>query len=442
MIDDRLAYIDQATFLSWEATGRAQLAQYAWVYERPVDMDAVRRFHRDFGYGLAGRLIEPSRLPFGRHRWVSALGPAGPLDVAEPRPPGDLGAWIEERSQTRVDPVHGPGWHLGVLPMTDGTTAITLVVSHCLLDGNASLRAVADAVHGERRDLGYPAPRSRGPLAATASDARQAARDLPEFLRTVGCAARFAYRRRGEISSSGASRPVTTPASDGEVVMPAVSAIVDARDWDAKAAALGGTTYSLLAGFGALLGKRLGRVRPDGTVTTLIAIGDRDGDADRRANALKIATATIDPTDATTDLAATRQAVREAFAIVRNTTDETHALLPITPYVPKRAVRRTADVLFGDLPVSCSNLGEVPPDMARPDGADATYVLFRPADQCVSRAALERNGGQLVLAAGRVVDTVSIGVIGYEVGAPNTREWLGECVNRTLAEFDLKATLI
>ena len=71
---DRLAYIDQATFLSWQATGRA-LAQYVWVYERAVDLAGVERFHRGFGHGLAGRLIEPSVLPFGRHRWVSAAGP-------------------------------------------------------------------------------------------------------------------------------------------------------------------------------------------------------------------------------------------------------------------------------------------------------------------------------------------------------------------------------
>ena len=85
-------------------------------------------------------LIEPSVLPFGRHRWVSATGPAGPLDVADTRPPGELGDWIDERSQLPVDPVRGPGWHLGMLPMSDGSTAVTLVLSHCLLDGGASLR--------------------------------------------------------------------------------------------------------------------------------------------------------------------------------------------------------------------------------------------------------------------------------------------------------------
>ena len=143
-----------------------------------------------------------------------------------------------------------------------------------------------------------------------------------------------------------------------------------------------------------------------------------------------------------TDLTAARSAVRAALSSLRDGADEKHALLPITPFVPTRAVRRTADVLFGDLPVSCSNLGEVPAEIARVDGTDAEFVLFRPVDQGVTRTALERAGGQLVLAAGRIGGSVSIGVVGYEVEAENTREWLAEKVVRTLADFGLKGVIV
>jgi hypothetical protein len=443
-MSDRLDYIDQATFLSCRATGRDQLVQYVWLYTHPVDMDRLRSFHRDVGHGFAGRLIEPSPLPFGRHRWVAATGSVAPLDVAEVRPPSQLGAWIEERSQQRIDPVQGPGWHLAVLPMSDGTTAVTLVASHCLLDHGASVRTLIDAVNGGRRDFGYPPPRSRTRRAAVAADLRQVVRDLPELGRTVVAAAKFAYRSRREISSSGTSRPsASAHGVDGSLVLPAVSAIVDVGDWDARADDLGGTGYSLLAGFAALLGERLGRVRPsDGAVTLLIAMSDRGGDDDRRGNAMKIASATVDPGPVKADLTAARTAVREALTTLRAGPDEKHALLPITPFVPTRAVRRTADVIFGDLPVSCSNLGEVPPEMARVDGTDAEFVLFRPVDQGVTRSALERAGGQLVLAAGRIGGSVSIGVVGYELGAENTREWLADKVVRTLTDFGLKGTII
>jgi hypothetical protein len=443
-VSDRLAFIDQATFLSSLATGRAQLVQYVWVYTHPVDMERLRRFHRDVGHGFAGRLIEPSILPFGRHRWVAATGPAAPLDVAEVRPPSQLGAWIEERSQRRIDPVRGPGWHLGVLPMTDGTTAVTLVASHCLLDHGASVSTLVDAVNEDPRDFEYRPPQSRTRRAALASDARQVARDLPELGRTVVTAAKFAYRSRREISASGTSRPSAAVAgADGPLVLPAVSAVVDVQDWDARASDLGGTGYSLLAGFAALLGERMGRARPsDGLVTLLIALSDRGGKDDRRGNAMKIASATVDPTPVTTDLTTARSAVREALSTMRSGPDERHALLPITPFVPTRAVRRTADLIFGDRPVSCSNLGEIPLEMARADGTDAAYMLFRPVDQGVTRAALERTGGQLVVAAGRVAGNVSIGVVGYEVGAENTREWLGDRVVRTLTDFGIKGTII
>jgi hypothetical protein len=280
-------------------------------------------------------------------------------------------------------------------------------------------------------------------LAALVSDARQVIRDLPEFGRTVAHAAKYAYRRRGEISSSGASRPPAVGEADRAVVMPAVSAIIDQPQWNARAKSLNGTSYSLLAGISSSLGARLGRVSPvDGTVTLLVAVSDRDGLEDRRGNAMKIATATVDPTPVTTDLTATRSVLRTALAEVRGVPDDTHALLPLTPFMPRRAVVRTADLVFGDLPVSCSSIGEMPPEIAHPDGTDADYIMFRPADQNVMRNGLERAGGQLVVVAGEIAGIVSIGVVGYEVGAPNTREWLADQLVATLTDFDLKATVI
>src|SRR6478735_8736413 len=128
--DRPLDFVDQALFLGLRATGQAAAMQMVWIYDHPVDMDGVRRFHDNFGYGLAGRLIEPSALPFGRHRWVSAPGPAAPLLVeSQPRPRAELSDWLDEHVQLPIDPEFGPGWHMGVLPLTDGSTVISLVGS-------------------------------------------------------------------------------------------------------------------------------------------------------------------------------------------------------------------------------------------------------------------------------------------------------------------------
>jgi hypothetical protein len=37
---------------------------------------------------------------------------------------------------------------------------------------------------------------------------------------------------------------------------------------------------------------------------------------------------------------------------------------------------------------------------------------------------------------------MSIGVVGYQVGAENSREWLSDQVIQTLAYFDLKGVII
>ncbi|WP_373420095.1 wax ester/triacylglycerol synthase domain-containing protein, partial [Mycobacterium persicum] len=159
---------------------RAAVVQCAWVYEHPVNVEALKRFHHNLGHGLLGRRIERSPLPFARDRWVRDRGPAE-MDVAEhPRPRGELSDWIDERAQKPIDPERGPAWHLGVLPLMDGSTAVSLVASHCLIDGLGIGLAVAEAAIGKTRNLGYPPPHSRTRLRALAQDARQTVRGAPE----------------------------------------------------------------------------------------------------------------------------------------------------------------------------------------------------------------------------------------------------------------------
>jgi hypothetical protein len=83
--DNRLSFTDQLLFLGQPGTSQELVMQVVWVYEHAVDFDGLRRFHQNFGYGLFGRRIECSPLPFGRHRWVSSFGPPSDIDVAECR---------------------------------------------------------------------------------------------------------------------------------------------------------------------------------------------------------------------------------------------------------------------------------------------------------------------------------------------------------------------
>jgi hypothetical protein len=444
--DNRLSFTDQLLFLGQRATGQELVMQCVWVYEHAVDVDGLRRFHHNFGYGLFGRRIERSPLPFGRHRWVSSLGPASDIDIAErARPRADVSDWVDERAQLPIDPEWGPGWHLGVLPMTDGSTAVSLVLSHCLSDGIGSLQTIVDAVKGNRRDLGYPLPRSRTRLRAVVADLRQTAQGAPEVARTLVAAAKLAFRRRHEIARSGASRPTAILGKSGDcnVVVPAITIYIDLDDWDARANSLGGTSYSLLAGFAAKLGERMGRRRAgDGAVTLHIPISDRAPD-DTRANAASLATVCIDPTQVTTDLSGSRVEIKQALKALREVPDETLQLLPLTPFIPKRAVKRGSDVVFGfdDLPVSCSNLGDVDAVVARADGTDAEYVMLRGVDRHVTGQFLERRGGLLTVLAGRIGGRLSITVVAYQPGGRNSKPHLRELAANTLADFGLTGAI-
>ena len=68
--------------------------------------------------------------------------------------------------------------------------------------------------------------------------------------------------------------------------------------------------------------------------------------------------------------------------------------------------------------------------------------MLRPVDQKVTRREIERAGGQLVVASGRLNGMVSIGIVAYENGGTNTLPHLRETAAKALAEFDLTGTII
>ena len=119
-------------------------------------------------------------------------------------------------------------------------------------------------------------------------------------------------------------------------------------------------------------------------------------------------------------------------------------LLPLIPFVPKRGIARMVNVAFGfttDLPTSVSNLGDLPADLMRVDGTPAQYLCFRGVDRQVSRDTLDRRGGILTVAAGRVSGKVVISVVSYQPGQENTQGGLRQVIAETLAEFGLSGEI-
>jgi hypothetical protein len=441
--DNRLALVDQGFFAGHRAIGQTEVMQVVWVYEHALDFDGLRRFHHNLGYGLFGRRIERSPLPFGRHRWVFDRGPSE-IDIAEcARPRAELSDWADERSQLPADPEWGPGWHLGVLPLTDGSTAVSLVASHYLLDGLGFLGAIVEALWGITRDLGYPPPRSRTRLRAVVQDARQTARDAPEVARALVAVAKQTRLRRHDTAPSPAPRPVALRGGDGAdaVVVPGVTICINLDDWDTRAEALGGTSSTLAAGLTAKLAERMGRRRAgDGAITLQLPMSERV-ERDTRAIAISAARVSIDPTRVTTDLRDARTAIKQALKTRQETPDESWQLAPLAPFTPKRTWKRGVDAVLADpdRPAVCSNLGDVGSVVGWLDGTHCEYAYARGTRQRETRQSLDRAGGQLQLLSFRtpVLRKVFIHVVAYEPGAENTKPALRELAARTLAEFGL-----
>ncbi|MGA5466625.1 hypothetical protein [Mycobacterium sp. NPDC050041] len=408
-------------------------------------MAAIQEFHRNLGTGLLGRRIERSPLRFARHRWVRWPGPG--LDVAAPRPRADVSAWANERARHPLDPECGPGgWHLGVLPLVEGGAAVSLVVSHSLADGLGICLAVADAVEGRVRDLGYPPPHARVRRKAVGEDARLTAREVPEMARAVAAAVRAGRANGAGLKSSVAAAPPAPRRSGGRgddvVDVPTVTVFVDQHEWDSRAAQLGGTSNSLFSGVACRLGVRLGRVRPDRAVTLSFPVSERT-EGDTRANALTSAVVSVDPSGAAQHLGTVRAAIKAALVDLAATPNELLGPLPLTPLVPRRLARRLAGVALGnaDLPIGCSNMGEMEPAVNRPDGTDADFMSVRLVEPGITRRTLDAMGGQLFLASGRAAGRVFLAVVAYSSGRQNSEEILRDTVLETLAEFELTAVV-
>jgi hypothetical protein len=443
--DHRLEFLDQTAFELMRATGRGQLMQSVWVYEHPVDFEGLRRFHRNFAESHGGRHIERSPLPFGRPRWVKPGHAPSEIQISEtPRPREELLDWADELASLPIDPEHGPTWYLVVQPLTDGSTAISMVGSHVIGDGLGAGLAIFEAVTGNVRDAGYDRPAARTRRQALVADARQVIRDLPATRRALVKGVKLVYGKRRELAQSRKTRRAGS-ATQEFVSVPSVAVFIDIADWDARAESLGGNSYSLLVGVTAKLAERLGRRRPsDGAVTLVIAVNLRESLEDDRALAMSFANATIDPEKVTVDLTEARAIVREARQTAKDQTDPTMELLPLMPWLPKAAVKGVAELLFSyseDLPVSCSNLGDLPPQIAAVDGTDAEYVFVRALDQNVTLQEMQRSHGQLVVVSARINGKVVISIEAYEIGAENTKQRLGDLAGQTLTEFGLNAII-
>jgi diacylglycerol O-acyltransferase / wax synthase len=436
-MDNVLDLVDDTFFRVERAADVTNVIQCIWVYDRAPDIDGLRRFHRHLQRGRLSRRIERSPLPFGRNRWVSP--DAQPqLEITEtPRPRAEFDAWLDEQSNIRLDAERGPGWHLAVLPFTDGGAGVSLIASHCLTDAVGLCQALADAAGGNDNAIDWPALGSRGRWQALREDARQTVRDIPAIGRAVVDAARFL---RG---NSGAAEPVSAPtlAVDEEITFPTATFFVDAGEWDDRARALGGTGNGLFVALAARLAQRVDRVAADGSVAVTMAINERTDD-DTRANAIKNVDFAVDPAPATADLSGIRAATKQALVRSQHEPDARWTLLPLVPLVPERLGKRWVGAATNSAAtVGSSNVGAVDPATNRPDGTEANHFAIRSLSARMTTGMLHQLGGLLSLLSGRMNGRVFVSVVAYEPGGSNSETALRQHISDVLDEFALASTM-
>ncbi|MGY4711365.1 hypothetical protein ACXDF8_17680 [Mycolicibacterium sp. CBM1] len=444
-LDNRLVLMDQAFYAGHHAVGQKEVMQVGWLYQHPVDLQQLERFRLELGNGMMGRLIERSPLPFGRWRWVADPHPAE-LDVATAtRPRPELGNWFDEHTQLPIDPESGPGWRIGVQPFDDGSTAISLVLSHYVIDGIGAAVAVTEALWGVSRDLGYPPPRSRSALSALVQDAHETLRDAPAVARAFLAGVKEARRRQQDVvhTRAQASLPAIAPTSGANdlVIVPNVWIRIPLDQWNSRAEALAGTASALAAAFTARLDRHMGRVHGNAEdVKMLLTVNTRTAE-DSRAVAVSFVRVGVDPAGATTDLTAARAAIKEALKDAKDAPDESAELVALTPFTPKRAWKHLMDYAVSDpeRPAVCSNLGDTGPAASRPDGTLCDGMFARGASQHVTRGWLERTGSQLQVFVGTSMEMNQVGVCvrGYQPGSVTTKAELRVLAERTLSEFGL-----
>ncbi len=82
-----------------------------------------------------------------------------------------------------------------------------------------------------------------------------------------------------------------------------------------------------------------------------------------------------------------------------------------------------------------------PADMMKVDGTPAKYLCFRGMDRQVSQDTLDRRGGILTVASGRVSGKVVISVMSYQPGQQNTQSGLRQVIADTMGEFGLSGEI-
>lgn len=430
--------------------------QCIWIYDRPVNHEAIAQTYERFLAQPFNRLIEPAILPWARPRWVKPRGAPEPIMTSPSTlQRSELLQWANALARRPIDPVKGPAWRVAVQKFDDGSTAVSVVGSHLLIDGMGAVQAIAAAANASIVPGAYAVQSSRGLLSGCLSDGWQILCDTPHTLAAIYKVAvaslqnlKLVRKTSTNANHTQQQRQQVQYQDQSTVVnLAALTLRIDLPAWEACAVRLGGRrVHTMLPGFVAALAERLGRCRAsDGAVSLVIPVDKRQGLQDDRAIAFEFRSMTLSPAGLAKDL---RPVIEPLKTVLRGSKDQVDVLGPLLPaiaWAPRTMATGILKLLFkyaDDLPVSCSYLGELPKGVDNIDGAPCAQVLMRAVDVNVSRRDLVRAHGHLVVVASLHQQTVTLCIEACQLHPePTTTAELREAVEQTLAEFSLAARI-
>ncbi|MGY2031021.1 hypothetical protein [Nocardia gipuzkoensis] len=427
----RLDDIDCVSARGHSALGGTLAIQAVWRYDRPVDLAALKNFHEALRHGSLGRAVAPAMIPAAGDRWTTRAE-FSPLEVADaPIPRSRLEAWIAEQGHAELRTYGGPAWRLAATQLDNGESAVSLLVSHTLADGQAFCAAVADAVADKRLDLTYRSDEF-GRMRLLSNDFRDAARRARSLPSAVGLALRLGLARRG----GETGRP------DADFRLPTVTATVPARLWQAAARTRGGTGTTLAVAMMAAIATEIGRTDEEGRVRIMMPVSTRTAD-DLRANALTSIDFEVDPLDGrAADLAPLRAVMKEKLSAAAAKGQNVPPLIPVAVALPRGRYAALARQAATD-PIStvCSSLGKLDPEILRIDGSPASAMMIGLVNQSLdSPAVVTERGGTLYVALVESDEGITLRINGFHPPKLTDAEQLGELVRRVLAQYELEAT--
>jgi hypothetical protein len=175
-------------------------------------------------------------------------------------------------------------------------------------------------------------------------------------------------------------------------------------------------------------------------VTLLIPVNQRQGLSHTGGNGVALATLKVRVDESRGRLHTLQRRLRATLLRTRREPNRLSALLPLVPFVPRRAFSAAAHLALGalaDLPVTCSNLGDLPTDVLQIDGGAADRICFRGIDRPVPRRAIEARRGVATLFAGVTPGFLALSFVAYQPGVVTDPRHLRALVERLLADYEL-----